>query len=176
MDVVARKGDISIIVLLSFFYIQIDIDGIGIEGEYRITYDFGIPIASGVVEIDHTLLVIPEVTSDEFGSIEEVQFEIPMDISNDLFVRYRVTVDNGLGRTFRRGVEKSRENILENMNPRMLLSPFHFLFDPTIGYILIPVDGNLVDTDLASLVYIKAELDTVGQGGVPFLDHLHGSV
>src|SRR5690606_10045733 len=72
MDIIACKGDVSIIVLLSFFYIQVDIDGIGIEGENRIPHDFGIPIASGVIKVDHTLLVVPEVTSDEFGSIEEV--------------------------------------------------------------------------------------------------------
>ncbi len=99
-----------------------------------------------------------------------------MDIRNDLFVRYRVTVNNGLSRTFRRGVKKPCENILENMDPRMLLSPFHFLFDPPAGNVLIPIDGDLVDTDLTSFVHIKAELDTVGQGGVPFLDHLHCSV
>src|SRR5690606_36491276 len=67
--IVTRKGDISIIILLTLFYIQINIDGIGIKGKYRITYDFRIPIAARIIKIDHALLIIAKVTTDKLRSV-----------------------------------------------------------------------------------------------------------
>src|SRR5690606_36173941 len=65
MDIVTGKGDVPIIILLALFYIQIDIDGIGVESKDRITYNLRIPIPPGIIEVNHALLVVTKVAPDK---------------------------------------------------------------------------------------------------------------
>src|SRR5690606_22051394 len=131
---------------------------------------------SGIIEVNHTILIVAEVAAYEFGAIEEVQFEISVDIGDHLFVRNRISVDNGIGCTFGSSIKDSRKDIFEYMYACMLFGTLHFLFDTPVRNVLVSFNGDLVDADLATFVHIKAEFNAVGQGRILFLDHFNGGI
>src|SRR5690606_28422051 len=173
MDIVAREGDVSIIILLTLFYIQINIDGIGIESEYRIPYDFSIPIALSIGKGYNTVFIVAEIVANELRSVEKVQLKVFVNIGNYFFIRNGISVNDRVGCSLGCCIKQAGKKVFKNMNPGELLRPLHLLFDAAVRNIVIPLNSNLIDLNLAALVHVKTQLHTVGQGCISFLNYLY---